>query len=315
MMQESEATPLDDAARAGWLYYVAGLTQDQIARELGVSRQRAQRLVSRAMSEGLIHVSLNHPISVCLELEAALCDRFGLARARVAPSPGAGGDPLTSIAAVAAVEMERVLRMAEPKVLALGTGRTLRTTVEAVMVMNCPHHKLVSLNGNIAPDGTATHYDVISRLADRVHAPHYPMALPVVIRSAEERDLFHATEPIRRVMALALAADQTFVGIGQMSDDSPMLMDGFITADQHRRFVQMGAAGEIAGWIFDTNGTYMEGLVGLHVASVRVNTAGGRNVTVIAGGPRKEAALRAGLKGHLFNGLVTDEAMARTLLT
>ena len=41
---ETDATPSDDAARAGWLYYVAGMTQDQIARELGVSRQRAQRL-------------------------------------------------------------------------------------------------------------------------------------------------------------------------------------------------------------------------------------------------------------------------------
>ncbi|MEO8532022.1 MAG: sugar-binding transcriptional regulator, partial [Deltaproteobacteria bacterium] len=33
----------DDAARAGWLYYVGGLTQDQIAAEMGISRQRAQR--------------------------------------------------------------------------------------------------------------------------------------------------------------------------------------------------------------------------------------------------------------------------------
>ena len=36
---ESEATRLDDAARAGWLYYIAGNTQDEIASKLGVSRQ------------------------------------------------------------------------------------------------------------------------------------------------------------------------------------------------------------------------------------------------------------------------------------
>ena len=38
-----ESARLDDAARAGWLYYVAGNTQDEIARKLGVSRQTAQR--------------------------------------------------------------------------------------------------------------------------------------------------------------------------------------------------------------------------------------------------------------------------------
>lgn len=91
---ESEPTPLDDAARAGWLYYVAGLTQDQIARELGTSRQRAQRLVSRAISERLIHVRLEHRVSGCLHLEAALIRRFGLKLARVAPSLGSEVDPL-----------------------------------------------------------------------------------------------------------------------------------------------------------------------------------------------------------------------------
>jgi len=49
---EAEITTLDEAARAGWLSYVGGLTQDQIAAELGVSRQRVQRLVSRALAEG-----------------------------------------------------------------------------------------------------------------------------------------------------------------------------------------------------------------------------------------------------------------------
>ncbi|MCB1374532.1 MAG: sugar-binding transcriptional regulator, partial [Rhodobacteraceae bacterium] len=44
------ADRMDDAARAGWLYYVAGKTQDEIARHMGISRQAAQRLVSLAMS-------------------------------------------------------------------------------------------------------------------------------------------------------------------------------------------------------------------------------------------------------------------------
>jgi len=89
---DAEPSLHDDAARAGWLYYVGGMTQDQIAAELGISRQRAQRLVSRAMAEGLIQVRLNHRIGACLELEASLRDRFGLDRVRFAPGLGADGD-------------------------------------------------------------------------------------------------------------------------------------------------------------------------------------------------------------------------------
>ena len=50
---------LDLAARAAWLYYVRGRTQDEIAAELNVSRQNAQRLVALAGSEGLVKFRLD----------------------------------------------------------------------------------------------------------------------------------------------------------------------------------------------------------------------------------------------------------------
>lgn len=77
---ENTITRHDEAARAGWLYYVAGNTQDQIAAKLGVSRQSAQRLVSLAVSEGLIKVRLDHPIAKCMELADWLAKRFSLDR-------------------------------------------------------------------------------------------------------------------------------------------------------------------------------------------------------------------------------------------
>ena len=309
-----DATPLDDAARAGWLYYVGGRTQDQIARELGVSRQRAQRLVSRAMAERLIHVRLEHRISSCLDLEAAMTRRFGLRLCRVAPSLGADVDPLPSIAPTAAAEMERVLRSSEPLVIALGTGRSLRATVEELTSMECEQHRIVSLNGNISPDGSASYYDVIMRIADRVRAPHYPMPMPVIAQNTEERDLFHQLKPIQSVLRLARGADVTFVGVGQMGDDAPLLKDGFITPAELTEMQAQDAAGEVAGWVYDSDGRYLETSINQRVAGVRVVVEEGRMVIAIAGGSSKLRALIAGLKGRIFNGLITDEVTARKLL-
>ena len=53
---------LDLAARAAWLYYIRGRTQDEIATELNVSRQNAQRLVALATAEGLIKFWMDYPI-------------------------------------------------------------------------------------------------------------------------------------------------------------------------------------------------------------------------------------------------------------
>lgn len=73
---------LDDAARAGWLYYVAGKTQDDIARAMNISRQRAQRLVAQAVTEGLIKVRLEHPVARCMELAQALATALWLVALR-----------------------------------------------------------------------------------------------------------------------------------------------------------------------------------------------------------------------------------------
>src|SRR5215475_7841469 len=87
---ESEKSRLDDAARAGWLYFIAGHTQDEIAKVLQVSRASAQRLVSLCLAERLITFRLEHPIAACMELASRLRERFGLAHCEVVPEdPGA----------------------------------------------------------------------------------------------------------------------------------------------------------------------------------------------------------------------------------
>jgi DNA-binding transcriptional regulator LsrR (DeoR family) len=311
---ETEPTPLDDAARAGWLYYVGGMTQDQIATELGISRQRAQRLVSRAMAEGLIQVRLNHRIGACLDLETALSDRYGLTRCRVAPGAGPGGDAVRAIAPAAAAELERFLRMADPLTIALGTGRALRGMVDAMGPVEAPQHRLVSLIGNIAPDGSASFFDVVMRIADRVRAPHYPMLVPVISATPEENAAFHALPPVRRVVDLAQAADVVFVGVGQMSDDAPLLADGFVTRSELDAMQAAGATGEVAGWVYDSDGNYLDVGTNTRTGGVRVAAGVARPAIGIAAGASKVPAISAALKARIINGLITDEPTAQALM-
>ena len=315
MSRDSDPSPQDEAARAGWLSYVGGLTQDQIAAELGISRQRAQRLVSRARDEGLIHVRLHHRIGACLDLETSLKARFGLQRARVTPSLGQNADPVRAIAPAAAAELERFLNMEAPLTIALGTGRALRGMVDAMEAMDAPRHRLVSLIGNIAPDGSASFFDVVMRLADKVQAPHYPMPVPVISPTPEENAAFHALGPIRKVVELAQTADVVFVGVGQMSDDAPLLKDGFVTRRELDEMQAAGATGEVAGWVFDSEGIYLDVGTNRRTGGVRVSPGLDRPSIGIAAGASKVPAIRAALKSRIINGLVTDEPTAAALLS
>lgn len=305
---------LDDAARAGWLYYVAGNTQDEIAARLGISRQSAQRLVSLAVSEGLVKVRLDHPIARCMDLAAQLRTRFALDLSEVVPSDPGSSSTTIGVAQAAAAEMERQLRSSKPIIMAVGTGRTLKATIEQLPPMECPQHRIVSLTGNITPDGSASYYNVIFGMADVVKARMFPMPLPVIASSPEERTLLHQQAMIRTTLELAEQADVTFVGIGDLGPNAPLLEDGFITQAELKALQKAGAVGEIVGWAFDREGRLIDGITNERIASAPIPSRERSLVIATAMGERKLKGILGAANRRLINGLITDEATAEALL-
>ena len=305
---------MDQAARAAWLYYVARQTQDEIATRLGTSRQAAQRLVARAVAEGLVHVRIDHPITTCLEAGAALEAAYGLGRAVVVPSASEGPEPTVGLADAVADEIERWLSRDEPLVIGMGTGRTLKAAVSRLPAMNCPQHRIVSVTGSIAPDGTAAFYNVIFSMADRVQAPHFPLPVPVYATDERERDLLHAQASLKKPLEMASRADVTFVGIGDLEDEAPLAADGFVTAQKIKELRERGGVGEICGWLFDADGRLLPSPSNRRTASPPLANPDRTTVIGSAMGERKRVPIRAALRGRLISVLMTDEATASWLV-
>src|SRR5689334_5626401 len=192
------------------------------------------------MSEGLIKVRVDHPIANCLDLAARLKSRFALDLVEVVPSDPTSNSTTIGIAEAAAGEIERRLRSEEPIVMAIGTGRTLKAAIEQLPPMDCPQHRIVSLTGNISPDGSAAFYNVIFTMADRIKARSFPMPLPVIASSAEERAMLLRQPMIQTTLALAEGPDITFVGIGDLGPTAPLFQDGFITEQELKALQKAG---------------------------------------------------------------------------
>ncbi|MGB8400431.1 sugar-binding transcriptional regulator [Bradyrhizobium sp.] len=305
---------LDDAARAGWLYYVAGNTQDEIAAKLGISRQSAQRLVSLAISAGLVKVRLEHPIAQCLDLATRLRDRFALSLVEVAPTDPASDSTTLGVANAVAVEIERHLKSSSPIVMAMGTGRTLKAAIDLLPAIDASKHKIVSLTGTITPDGSAAFYNVIYDMASAVRSRLFPMPLPVIASSRRERDLLHQQPMIQTTLKLAARANVAFVGIGDLGARAPLFVDGFITGKELRALQKAGGVGEIVGWTFDERGEMVADVTYDRVTSAQIPSRDRSLVIAGAKGKLKLPGIVAALRGRLINGLITDEATARAVL-
>ncbi|MFV1852837.1 MAG: sugar-binding transcriptional regulator [Porticoccaceae bacterium] len=308
-----EAARLDEAARAGWLYYCAGNTQDEIATKLGVSRPTAQRLVSAAVSEGLVKVRLDHPIAHCMELGKAISEKYGLVNCDVVPTDPSAPEAMFGMAQAAATYLERALQSPDPQIIALGTGRAMRAMVDEVGRIDGRHHKIVSLVGNIAHDGAASFYDAVTDLADRTRAPHYPLPIPVIIEDPEMRAHMQSQPPMDNILKLAREADVRFIGVGHLGDDAPLHIDGFISKDELTSLRDSGGIGEVISWSFNEDGQILDHPVN-HCVTSAPAVQPATNTIAVAKGAKKVAAIRGAMRGELITTLITDEATAEALL-
>jgi DNA-binding transcriptional regulator LsrR (DeoR family) len=261
-----------------------------------------------------VRVQIDHPIANCLELAERLRQKFKLRSADVVPTDPGSESTVTGVAEAASAELERWLKQESPVLIAVGTGRTLKAAVEMLPRMDCRHHRVVSLTGNIAPDGSAAFYNVVFTMSDTVNIRSFPMPLPVIASSPGEREMLHAQAMVKPTLALAAKADVTFVGIGDLSDAAPLYLDGFITEAELKALQKAGAVGEIVGWSFDIQGRMIKDITNDRVASAPIPSRETSLVIAAAMGRKKLPGILGAIRGNLVNGLITDEDTAEALL-
>ncbi|WP_145520740.1 sugar-binding transcriptional regulator [Yersinia mollaretii] len=313
-MQKSDKK-LDQAARAAWMYYVAGQTQHEIADALGVSRQVAQRLVACAIDNGLVSVSISHPVGRCMALAERLQKQYGLHQCQVVPSQGMdSAGILRAIAVVGAEVMAQFLRQEQPLVIGVGSGRSLKAAIDELPDFERPQHSCVSLIGAIAADGSCTRYDVPLWMAEKTQGRYFILPAPLFADSAADRDLWCNHRIYRMVTEKAAQSDVTFIGIGSMGYDCPLHKDGFISKQDVDALVASNVVAEMLGNFIDIHGQRVSYELDQRVTSASLSIQPEKPVIAIAGGKEKHHAIKAALSGHWVNGLVTDEESAVALL-
>ncbi|WP_130830876.1 sugar-binding transcriptional regulator [[Erwinia] mediterraneensis] len=303
------------AARAAWMYYVAGLTQHEIAQTLGLSRQVAQRLVSGAREMGIVSVRINHPVSHCLRLARDVQEKFGLSLCRVVPSSTLNDEAIQQMLAVEGAEvMAQYILQEEPQVFGIGSGKTLRAVIDALPWVERPQHQCVSMIGAIARDDSGTRYDVPLKLAEKMQGKYFFIPAPLYADTPEDKAMWCQHQVYQRVTQRALQANMTFIGIGEVNPGCPLHAEGFITDAQVRTLNERGVVGEMLGHFINQQGERVFGETDELLTSVTLESQTPRAIIAFAGGERKYPAIAAALHGRWVSGLVTDEATALRLL-
>jgi len=302
------------AARAAWLSYVGGYTQEEIAGRLGVSRVKVNRLIADAIAAGLVRVFIEGTAAECVALEDAITSRWGLQFCTVVPNVDEDALPLRSLSTAGAHYLTGVLDRREAELIGLGHGRTLAEVVRHLPRIPRPEVRFVSLLGSLTRHAAANPFDVIHNLTEITGAESYFMPAPFFADSIEDKRVLMAQKGLKDVFALARAAKLHIVGIGEVGPKAHMLATGTITAEEFRQLERAGAVGEVLGQFLDARGRPVEADINQRAVAVQLAEIKGTRIVAIAGGRTKTRAIAAVLESRVVTGLITDETTAKGIV-
>src|SRR6476646_8944802 len=124
------ATSPDLRVRAAWLYYVEGMTQEQIARFMNISRAKVIRLLASARDNGIVRIRIEARASEQIALERKLVAAYGLADAMVVPAPAAATEITTECGHAGGTDLTE--QMKDGMALGVGWGATLHMSLKAL---------------------------------------------------------------------------------------------------------------------------------------------------------------------------------------
>jgi DNA-binding transcriptional regulator LsrR (DeoR family) len=300
--------------RAALLYYEEGMTQNQTAKSLGVSRVKVTRLIAKAKSLGIVEIRINQPPGFFVEQEQALIQKFNLKDAMVTldfEDPEALRRALATAAGhwlIPKLDQEGVVGFSMGRTLALlpdlvePEGNTGTTFIEVMGASD-------SLNSGFSS------YTVIGRMAALFGGQARLLDVPTIVSSKEMRDLILQEEQIKTRFEMSRSCDILLTSVGTVDEEALLYQIGYLTDDVLQQLKEAGAVGDLLGQFFDAEGTPVDNPLTGRIMALQLEEL--RQIpysVLVSGGADKVTAILAAMRGSYVNVLVTDAHTAQQLL-
>lgn len=297
-------------------YYEFGQTQQEIADQLGISRPKVSRLLTRARQEGIVQISIVNPFSREKEVARELVEKYhpyGLKDAVVVPTSlredALIAQKLGQVAASYLCE-----HLSDGEVVGIGRGRTIYEMVKALPEREFPNVQIVPLSGGLGQaDARFQVNEMAHRAAEKLRGRCVYLYAPAIVESQQSKKALYSVPHIRKAVQLWDHLDWAIVGIGSI--DSPHNAEYFQVMKHLIDVLDVkNAVGDICLWHFDFNGSFCKGKHDILISITPEQLKRSKKTVAVAGGAKKVGAIAAALKGGIVSVVVTDEYTARKVL-
>ncbi|UJP09961.1 hypothetical protein L2X99_16595 [Microbacterium sp. KUDC0406] len=300
-----------EAAVVARRFYIMGKQKSEIADELGITRFKVARLLDDAREAGMVHISIDMPSEIDVELGELVAARWGIRRCLPVTTLGADEDATAIVAQAAAHHLDDILD--QDDVVGLSWGRTLTETVSA-MSMRTGADAVQLVGGIRVGQGTVGGAELVRRFASITGGAAHALNAPFLVGSAQMAATLRAEASLQDTVSRFGSLSLAVVGVGAWQPPRTAIIDE-ITAAERDALLASGACADICGVILDTDGRPLDSSLSARVVGASIEELRAIPQTIaVAAGVAKTAAVQAALRSGLVSTLVVDAVTARQLL-
>lgn len=300
--------------KIAYYYYKLGMTQDDIAKKLSMSRQRVNRLYRKLIDEGIVKITINEYGNDYIELESLLEKKFNLKEALVIPRleyEKVG----KSLGHTAASYLSNIIK--DNNIIGVSWGTTLAEVAANMEMQFSNNVSVVQLVGGMNLGDTSVKSDEIARsIAYKLNATPYLMYAPAIVRDSNVHDAIMSEQSIQNIFSKISDCNIAIVGIGTLNKSSTLFNQKYLDPSDLEALKNAKAVGDICSRYYDVNGNEIKSNSSFNVIGISLNDLKAINTVIgVAGGDDKVEAIYGALKGQYLDVLITDNDTAKEILS
>ena len=294
----------NEYVKVAYYYYRTGMTQQEIAKKMSMSRQRVNRILKKCLETGIVKIVIQELESQNVEIETKFEKASGLNEALIVNCEV--GRINESLGVVAAAYLDRIVN--DNDIIGFSRGRALSALVDNLVPIDKNNLTVTQLVGGLNADEASTNSDDIVRYsAEILNAQPFFMYAPIIVESRQLRDSMLNEAFFAQVYTKMKNCTVAVVGIGDMSDKSQLIQKNFLTEKESKELKDERAVGEICTHYYDIEGSVINSDINDRVFAIDSDSFKKIPIRIgISGGSEKIDAITGAIRGGLINVLITD---------
>lgn len=296
------------------LYYEDGLSQNEIAEKLKISRPTISRLLTFAKENGLVQIKVMDPKQDLSLLQIQLKKKYQLKEVLVAENfiddTQIINDKLGKLTA------EYLNHIVEDNhIIGISWGRTLNAVATHLIPNEHRHVKVVQLKGGMSESDLSDYANDINRkFAQAFHTNTINLPLPTFLDNAITKNIVIKDKFIHEIYETGKQSNIAIYTTGTIQDHEQLFGLGYLNPDEidaiHER-----AVGDIVSRFIDENGQIVNQDLDNRTIGIDLENLRQKDYSIlVAGAKKKLISIHGALTGGYANVLITDKQTAIDLL-